>query len=74
MILDAVEVISLDPLKYRCPYCGQVHTSMNDIEDDVGTAECCQVSKAEEAFEGAGTDRLRVRVDGLSATLQQSPA
>lgn len=74
MILDAIEVISLDPLKYRCPYCGQIHTSMSDIEDDVGTAECCQVSKAEEVFEGAETDRLRVRVDGLSATLQQSPA
>ena len=74
MILDPAEVISLDPIKYRCPYCGQVHTSMSDIEDDVGTAECCQVSREEESCEDAATDRLRVRVDGLSATLQQSPA
>jgi len=70
MILEASEVISLNPLEYVCPFCGTKHTSVSMVEEDVTVAECCDVSAEEEAFEETITQRMLVRIAGLSATLQ----
>jgi len=70
MLAEATEIISLSPLIYVCPFCGTKHSYIEMVEEDITVSECCDVSEDEASFEETSTQRLLVRIPGLSASLQ----